>query len=352
MSIHTNPVVPDDGDSPPNEFVAPPRRRRRLLTAALFVALLALWWFTLGPLPLGGHATFAVVDGSSMEPTLQGGDLVVARTQPSYDLGDLVVFPVAGGRVVIHRIMGGSAESGWITQGDNNDRLDDWVVPDDRILGRAWVEVPDVGGALLWTREHPLVFGAVVAAVVLVSGIVRLLARRRSRLHPLLADAVASGRRTSRRAGRPVAEVLAFVSAGVAMVVAAVAVVVLAAVGVFVSAAGLFAGVLLVAGTTVFLVLFKRLGDGWRVPEPDASRYALSGLCWEVAELPVPESVVECPTAVDLRHLAERLRLPVLRCSRPEGDDYLTISREGVGYRWRAFVTSPPGPPARDTVGV
>lgn len=308
-------------------------RRRRLVALALPVALLAAWWFTLGPVPLGGHTTFAVVDGVSMEPTLQGGDLVVARAQSSYEFGETIVFPVAGQKVVIHRIVGGSAEEGWITQGDNNDRVDPWVVPNEFVLGRYWFEVPDLGAALLWTRDHPLVFGGAVAALVLA---LSLFGRRRRRLHPALAAARDTGSRTSRMAGRPSAEVLVLVMAGVTFVVTTVALVVLTAVGIVLSPAGALAAVVLVIALVAFTLLLKRLGDGWRVPEPMASRYALSTDCWEVTQLPEVDVVVDHDSALGLRSVAERRRLPVLHLTDATGvETYLTMTRDGVGHRWR-----------------
>ena len=59
-----------------------------------------------------------------MQPTLYEGDLAVVRQQSSYEEGDIVAFRVPEGEdgegaIIIHRIVGGDAENGFILQGDN-----------------------------------------------------------------------------------------------------------------------------------------------------------------------------------------------------------------------------------------
>lgn len=321
------PPVSSASSSPP----VAGRWLRRAARATLFVGLVA-WWLTLGPVTLGGPATFAVVDGMSMEPTLQGGDLVVARVQPSYGLGDLIVFPVADGRVVIHRIVAGSTDAGWTTQGDNNELPDSWLLNDDDVLGRYWFELADVGTLLLWTRTHPLLFGTVAAVIVTIVG---LLGRVRSRRHRELVNAIARGRRAPRLAGRPGAELVALGAAGLATACMTVTLAVLGVADLLRTWSTLFASVVLMAAASTFAFLTKRLADGWRLPEPLASQYALSARCWEVPNLPKVEHTVEHSSSLDLRVMTDRRGLPVLRHTDALGTiTYLTIRRDGVGHRW------------------
>jgi len=68
------------------------------------------------------------VDGFSMLPTLEGGDLVVIQGVPLSDLhvGDIVVYNhlcSGGGESVVHRVVNISTD-GLITKGDNNPRTD------------------------------------------------------------------------------------------------------------------------------------------------------------------------------------------------------------------------------------
>ena len=93
-------------------------RARYLITVAS-VALVVTWFFLLRPAFLGGPASYVMVSGVSMEPTLYSGDLAVVRKQGSYGTGDIVAFIVAEGEpgekaIVIHRIVGGTAEAGFL----------------------------------------------------------------------------------------------------------------------------------------------------------------------------------------------------------------------------------------------
>jgi signal peptidase len=46
---------------------------------------------------------------------------------------------------VIHRVIDGNAEDGWVVQGDNNDFLDPWEPSGDQILGHAVLHIPQLG---------------------------------------------------------------------------------------------------------------------------------------------------------------------------------------------------------------
>jgi len=71
------------------------------------------------------------VDGHSMLPTLEGGDLVVIQSVPLSDVkvGDIIVYgsPCSStGQSVIHRVVNITNE-GLITKGDNNQRADQYL---------------------------------------------------------------------------------------------------------------------------------------------------------------------------------------------------------------------------------
>lgn len=134
------------------------RRGHVVLVAA--GALLVAWFLMLGPAFLGGPATYVRVSGDSMGPALHAGDLVVARAQSSYGPGDVVAFRPprhnsGQSAVVLHRIVGGSAEDGFITQGDNNKAPDPWRVGEGDILGEMWFSVSGAG-RLLALLQSPL----------------------------------------------------------------------------------------------------------------------------------------------------------------------------------------------------
>lgn len=100
---------------------------------------------------LGGPVGYVIVSGRSMEPLLHTDDLALVVRQGSYHRGDVVAFRVpkgdpGAGSVVIHRIIGGSARDGYITQGDNRNGRDPWrPVPGD-VVGEMAFHVPKIGG--------------------------------------------------------------------------------------------------------------------------------------------------------------------------------------------------------------
>ncbi len=111
-------------------------------TAVLVGVLVWFGW----PSTLGGCTTLTIVSGHSMEPTYYTGDLVVSRCGTPA-AGDVVVYTPPGlerGRI-IHRVVGGDADDGWVIQGDNNDFLDPWRPHAADVLGIARLHVPGLG---------------------------------------------------------------------------------------------------------------------------------------------------------------------------------------------------------------
>src|SRR5262245_42576463 len=93
----------------------------RLVAVGLAVAALVAAWATLAPSQLGGPVSYALVVGSSMEPKLERGDLVVTRPAADYRVGDVVLFHDRDlGRDVLHRIVA-VGDGRFVTKGDNND---------------------------------------------------------------------------------------------------------------------------------------------------------------------------------------------------------------------------------------
>lgn len=127
------------------------------------------WFLVLRPQLLGGPAAYVMVVGTSMQPALQPGDLVVALNASAYLPGDVVAYRVpdgdpAAGRNVIHRVIGGSAGEGYILQGDNTDGSDLWRPRAGDLLGRQWLVLPHVGSLLMFLQS-PAALAALAAAL-------------------------------------------------------------------------------------------------------------------------------------------------------------------------------------------
>lgn len=142
-----------------------------LLSAAVAAALL-VW-----PGFLRGGTAYVIVSGQSMEPALHAGDLVLTIPERTYDVGDVVAYRIPEGEpgagvLVIHRIIGGSASAGYITQGDNRDGRDPWRPRPRDVVGAKAVSVPRLGLALAYART-PLglaVLAGIVTGLLVLGG--------------------------------------------------------------------------------------------------------------------------------------------------------------------------------------
>lgn len=118
------------------------------------LALALVWFVELRPTALGGKATYILVAGESMLPTLHPGDLVVLKERESYELGEIAAF-VAEGGVVIHRIVGRDGH-GYVMKGDNKELTDPWLPTDREMVGSMLLRVPRVGYVLGLVRQPPV----------------------------------------------------------------------------------------------------------------------------------------------------------------------------------------------------
>ncbi|MCX8184845.1 MAG: signal peptidase I [Sulfolobales archaeon] len=130
---------------------------RKVITVAL-EALIGVSLLLLITLILLDYVTLAVVEGSSMEPTLQPGDLVVIVKRVSLgeiSIGDVIVYQ-RGRTLIIHRVIRIEGNT-LIAKGDNN-WLPDPPVSPQMIIGKVLevrgkiVKIPLVGYLTLFIR--------------------------------------------------------------------------------------------------------------------------------------------------------------------------------------------------------
>ena len=191
----------------------------RLLGWLAFALVALAWWFTFAPTNIGGPASYVVVVGSSMEPGLHSGDLVVTRARPAYRAGEVLAFAVDGGQV-IHRTLGQDAAGAWITQGDNRSTPDGWQVGDKDILGAEWLTIG--GFSAPSSVIHQWWFAPTAAALTVFLLLMPSLRRRRS---PETATWLSDHAHARRRGPRRTSDViLAWCCAGSFLVCAAAAV--------------------------------------------------------------------------------------------------------------------------------
>jgi signal peptidase len=142
--------------------------------AGIAVAILVcLFWFQyLRPQAFGGRAAYVLVSGKSMLPRYHTGDLVLVEKQPSYHVGQLIAYrvpkgdPMAGAQV-IHRIIGGNAQKGFVVQGDNRTAPDVWRPKPRDIVGAKALRIPNAVLILQFLRS-PLFLALLAACFVFV----------------------------------------------------------------------------------------------------------------------------------------------------------------------------------------
>ena len=142
------------------------------LAVALLLACLALtWWTQARPTSMGGPLTVVTVSGVSMEPRLRDGDLALIQQRDSYGPGDVVAFRTEGpdaGHYVIHRIVGGTSRSGFVTRGDNNSWDDPWSPTGSEVAGRMVADFAGAGDQLSWLLD-PSKLAAILAGVTVMA---------------------------------------------------------------------------------------------------------------------------------------------------------------------------------------
>jgi signal peptidase len=140
-------------------------KRFRLPRLVLVGLALLAWAVWLRPEFLGGGVDYVIVGGRSMLPTLHGGDLVMVRREPAYRVGDVVAYHIPDGlfrgRRIIHRIVDGNAEQGFVMRGDNNTDDDLWHPRPANIEGKLWKRLP-AAGRLVALARTPGVLAAIV----------------------------------------------------------------------------------------------------------------------------------------------------------------------------------------------
>ena len=141
-------------------------------TATIFF-ITSLILVTLGLIALRvNHGNVLSVQGESMVPNLNKGDLVTVARVPMSDLriGDVITYtsPKDASVTITHRIVGTPAELGsnnFETKGDANQMPDQLIAP-EAIIGRAVYAVPKVGYVADFLRQ-PLGLIAIVYLPVL-----------------------------------------------------------------------------------------------------------------------------------------------------------------------------------------
>lgn len=111
-------------------------------------------------LPNAFHAKSLTVMSGSMQPTIDVGDVIVARQISPLDarIGDIVTFrdPLEHDRLITHRVREIHVLKDlvlFVTKGDANTNTEHWVVPKSGTIGRVAFHVPRLGYFMVWVHS-------------------------------------------------------------------------------------------------------------------------------------------------------------------------------------------------------
>ncbi len=136
------------------------RERPGILSLIINLSLLVIA-IALLVLVVTGQIVLAVVEGSSMEPLLQTGDVVIVIRSKNINIGDVVVYKKYDGVLIIHRVVKFLNLNGKIyvvTKGDNN-FFTDPPISKHQIIGKVLtvngmiVKIPSIGLISLWIKS-------------------------------------------------------------------------------------------------------------------------------------------------------------------------------------------------------
>lgn len=100
---------------------------------------------------LGGPVRVVTTVGTSMEPALSSGDLVLLR-RGRYIVGDVVAYKSSSlNRLVLHRVVS-TARPGLVLKGDSNPKADRERPTASEILGKQVIRVPAAGKVMAIAR--------------------------------------------------------------------------------------------------------------------------------------------------------------------------------------------------------
>lgn len=125
------------------------------LLGFIIVVLLLILFFTFinrgNDIPKIGNYSLLEVKGTSMNPDIKNGDLIVIdrRVKNNYEIGDIVSFRVEDGSIITHKIIEIEKKNGinkYFTKGVNNNYQDNDYIEIKQIIGEYKnIRIPLIG---------------------------------------------------------------------------------------------------------------------------------------------------------------------------------------------------------------
>lgn len=147
--------------------------RSKYISIFSLAAVLIIFWFIFAPVQIGGQVGYVIINGNSMEPEFQLGDLIITRAQNAFELNDRVVYEHPQVGFVFHRIVGQEGET-FTLKGDNNNWMDSYHPLQEEIIGRYWFAISGGGNVITKLREpanftsFALIIGLLLASIFFI----------------------------------------------------------------------------------------------------------------------------------------------------------------------------------------
>jgi len=136
------------------------------VSSALLLVGMATAWIIFAPMQFGGQVAYVIVNGNSMEPLYQPGDLVIVHRATGYQVDDIITYLHPDIGPVIHRIIGQQGDH-FILKGDHNTWTDSFLPASKDIIGKAWIHL-SVAGKIFGYLRIPWVLSILVACIAAV----------------------------------------------------------------------------------------------------------------------------------------------------------------------------------------
>ena len=147
------------------------------LVGICLLGIVAVAVLCIAPSIISGSTQFLIVLSESMVPMMQMGDvLVIAHVNPeNVDVGDIIAYKDPSGRenvIITHRVAGVIEDDTdtlcFKTKGDATEDVDQYVVPEGDIVGKAVFIIPLLGYFFHYARETVVFMLLVIVPAALI----------------------------------------------------------------------------------------------------------------------------------------------------------------------------------------
>jgi signal peptidase len=123
--------------------------------------------------PIAGNMKLLTVLSGSMEPQIHTGSLIFIRPAGEYNVGDIVTKTTEEKDVTVtHRIIEKEMIDGKVmftTKGDANNVADNEKVPQEKIVGKVFLNTPYLGYAVNFAKtKQGLILIIIIPAVIII----------------------------------------------------------------------------------------------------------------------------------------------------------------------------------------